>query len=59
VKVFAIVALVLLAGIIIMITGIGGEHGPGRHFRSHDAVETPSGDARSHTLPVEDGVQQP
>jgi hypothetical protein len=38
VKVFGIVVvvLVLLAG-IIMFTGIGGQHGPGRHMPSGEA----------------------
>ena len=45
VKVFIIVALVLvLLLVIIMFTGIGGEHGPGRHM--------PSGDAGGDTLPA-------
>ena len=52
VKVFGIIALVLvlLVGIII-ITGVGGPHGPGRHI--------PSGDPGGHTPPIEHGVQQP
>lgn len=35
VKMFGIIvlALILLIG-ILMITGIGGEHGPGRHLRT-------------------------
>lgn len=42
VKVFGIIfiVLVVLAG-IILITGIGGEHGPGRHMPSEEAGETP------------------
>ncbi len=49
VKVFGIVliVLVLLVGIILF-TGIGGEHGPGRH--------NPSGGAE-YTLPIEHVIQ--
>jgi hypothetical protein len=51
VKVFGIIALVLILLVVIMIfTGVGGDHGPGRHLPSGDAVETP---------PIEHGVQQP
>jgi hypothetical protein len=51
-KVFGIVALVLvLLVVIIMFTGVGGEHGPGRHI--------PSGGAGGHTPPIAHGVQQP
>lgn len=44
VKVFGIIVivLVLLVG-IIMVSGIGGEHGPGRHI--------PSGDTGGQTVP--------
>ena len=46
VKVFGIIALVLvLLVVIMMFTGVGGDHGPGRHIPSGDAVETPSGRA--------------
>ena len=52
VKVFGIIALILVLLVVIMIfTGIGGPHGPGRHM--------PSGDAGSPTPPIEHGVQQP
>jgi hypothetical protein len=38
VKVFVIIALVLVLMVAIMIfTGLGGEHGPGRHLPSGDA----------------------
>ena len=74
VKVFGIIfiVLVLLAG-IILITGIGGEHGPGRHNPSGEAIETPvssvmerrvpSGEASDtvsggHTRPIAYGWQQ-
>jgi hypothetical protein len=52
VKVFGIIAIVvvLLVG-IILITGIGGPHGLGRHM--------PSGDPGGDTPPIEQGVQQP
>ncbi len=44
VKVFGIIALVLiLLVVIIMFTGLGGDHGPGRHV--------PSGDAGGQTSP--------
>jgi hypothetical protein len=52
VKVFVIIALVLvLLFVVIMFTGIGGEHGPGRHM--------PSGDASGYIPPIEQEVQQP
>lgn len=51
VKVFGIIGIVLvLLVVIIMFTGVGGEHGPSRHMRS--------GDAGGHTPPIEHGVQQ-
>jgi hypothetical protein len=50
VKVFGIIALVLvLLVVIIMFTGVGGEHGPGRHISS--------GGAGGHRPPIEHGVQ--
>jgi hypothetical protein len=52
VKVFGIIALVLVLLVVIMIfTGVGGPHGPGRHI--------PSGDAGGDTPPIEHEVQQP
>ena len=43
VKVFGIIALVLVLLVgIIMVTGIGGEHGPGRHI--------PAGDTRRSSV---------
>ena len=52
VKVFGIIALVLvLLVVMIIFTGFGGQHGPGRH--------TPSGDAGGDTLSIEYRVQQP
>jgi hypothetical protein len=39
VKIFAAVAFVLfLAGVALLITGLGGPHGPDRHMRSGDAA---------------------
>lgn len=39
VKAFAIAAFVLiLLLVIVLFTGVGGPHGPGRHLRSGDAV---------------------
>jgi hypothetical protein len=52
VKVFGIITLVLvLLVVVVMFTGVGGEHGPGRHI--------PSGSAGGHTPPIAHGVQQP
>ncbi len=49
VKVFVIIVIVLvLLFVVLMFTGVGGPHGPGRHI--------PSGDP---TPPIEHGVQQP
>ena len=42
--------LVVLVG-VILVTGVGGEHGPRRHM--------PSGGASGQTPPVAYGVQQP
>jgi hypothetical protein len=37
VKIFAIIAIVLiLLFVILKLTGIGGNHGPGRHFSSNE-----------------------
>ena len=47
VKVFGIIVVVLvLLAVIIMVTGIGGEHGPGRHL----PPGAPGGHAPSGTL---------
>lgn len=52
VKVFGIIALILVLLFVIMIfTGVGGPHGPGRHI--------PSGDTGGDTPPIEHRVQQP
>ena len=49
VKIVGIIALVLVLLVgIMLLTGVGGDHGPGRHI--------PSG---GHTRPIEHGVQQP
>jgi hypothetical protein len=46
VKVFGIIAIVLvLLVVIIMFTGVGGKHGPGRHI--------PSGGGGGRTPPVQ------
>ena len=68
VKLFGIIALalVLLVGIVLL-TGVGGDHGPGRHLPSGHAGDppsfsvaedhTPSGrDPGGHTPPREHGV---
>ncbi len=50
VKVFGIIGIVLvLLVVVIMFTGVGGEHGPGRHLRS----DAPAG----HTPPIQRGVR--
>jgi hypothetical protein len=51
VKVFGIIALVLVLLVIIMMFASGGSHGPGRHM--------PSGGAGGHTPPIAYGVQRP
>ena len=55
VKVFGIVALVLVLLVaVIMATGAGGGHGPGRHMPSGGAGgHTPTSSVTAH------GVQQP
>jgi hypothetical protein len=41
VKVFGIIGIVVaLLVVIILVTGVGGEHGPGRHSPSDDASGT-------------------
>ena len=45
-----VLVLVVLVGIVLL-TGVGGDHGPTRHL--------PSGGAGGHTLPGEHGVQWP
>lgn len=53
VKVFGIIfiVLVVLAG-IILITGIGGEHGPGRHMPSGEAGETALSSVTEERIPT-------
>jgi hypothetical protein len=51
VKVFGIVALVLVLLVIIMLFAGGGSHGPGRHI--------PSSDAGNHIPLIAHGVQRP
>ena len=51
VKVFGIIALVLVLLFVIMLLTDPGRHGPGRHTRS--------GGSGGHTPPIEHGVQQP
>lgn len=49
VKIFGIIAIVLvLLFVIIQLTGIGGDHGPGRHISS--------GGPGLYTQPSENGV---
>ena len=50
VKIFGIIALVLVLLVgIVLVTGVGGRHGPGR--------DAPSGDAGGDTPPIEREVQ--
>lgn len=52
VKVFGIITLALvLLLVIIMFTGVGGKHGPGRHMQSEDAG--------GYTPSIEHDMQQP
>lgn len=46
-----IVGVLVLLIAVVLVTGLGGEHGPGRHI--------PSGDAGSHIARIEYRVQQP
>ena len=60
VKVFVIITLVLVLLVVAMlVTGLGGEHGPGRHIPSADPAGTPSAGAGGQTPPIEHGMQQP
>jgi hypothetical protein len=53
VKVFGIVALlVVLVFVILVVTGRGGEHGPGRHSPSGDRGGTTSSVPESHAPPA-------
>lgn len=45
VKVSAIIAAVLIVGVVLVMALAGGDHGPGRH--------TPGGDDAGHTPPVQ------
>jgi hypothetical protein len=55
VKVFGITAIsLLLLFAVIVLTGIGGEHGPGRHLPSGAG---PGGDTSPSSVPAH-GVQQ-
>jgi hypothetical protein len=67
VKVFGIIVIVLvLLFVVVLVTGLGGEHGPGRHMPSSDAPPpsviqdyTPfDGGPGGHTPTIEHGVQQ-
>ncbi len=67
VKMFGIIALilVLLVG-VLLITGLGGEHGPGRHIPSNAAGDTSftelemnSDNVGGHTPPIKHSTQQP
>jgi hypothetical protein len=55
VKVFLGVVLVLVALLVIgKVTGIGGEHGPGRHGGGSDAPASESEDG-GHRSPIDHG----
>ena len=55
VKVFGIIAIGLVVLVVIIVfTGVGGPHGPGRHMRSADA-----GDSTPPASVTRPGVQQP
>lgn len=55
VKVFGIIALVLVLLVgVIMLTG-GGEHGPSRHTPPATVSVPESGDPGGHTPPIEHG----
>jgi hypothetical protein len=52
VKVSGLIGIVLVLLVVVMMcTGIGGEHGPGRHL--------PSGSTNGHTPAIAHAVQQP
>ena len=67
VKVSAIIVIVLLLLVgIVLFTGIGGPHGPGRHMPSGGpppagviAGDRSSGGVGGHTPPTQPGVHQP
>ena len=51
VKVLGVIALVLILLVaVVLVSGLGGEHSPGRHLPSADG---------GHTSPVEHSTQQP
>jgi hypothetical protein len=70
VKIVGIIALVLVLLVgILLLTGVGGPHGPGRHMPSGGAGghtppssviadRTPSGGPGGHTPPLAHGVHQ-
>lgn len=58
VKVFGIVALVLVVLVaIIMVTGIGGEHGPGRHLSAGNPASTPTANPGGGVPPEAEAVR--
>ncbi len=62
VKVFGIiVVVVVLLVVVVLVTGLGGEHGPGRHMPSGDAGgDTPPASVTEDlTSPIEHNTQQP
>lgn len=61
VKVFAVVALTLIVGFILLqVSGVGGEHGPGRHAPNGETggARPPDATTVGHTGPPR-GVTQP
>ena len=63
VKIFGIIALiVILLVVVVLVTGIGGEHGPGRHMRpstnggsDSSSIELETQQDGSHIPPVPHG----
>ena len=55
-----VLVLALLVGIVLL-TGVGGDHGPGRHLPSGGSGgrTPPSGVIAGHTPPGEPGLQRP
>ena len=61
VKILGIIALVLILLFgVMLLTGVGGEHGPGRHMPSGDAGDRPfSRVTVDHRPPTAHDVHQP
>lgn len=62
VKAFGIIVIILvLLVVVVLVTGLGGEHGPGRHQPSGNAGgdAPPASVIEDHTPPIEHSTQQP